>query len=153
MPYELSKKHKARFFSPVLLWGFCILMCSSGIQSGRRAFVFLIRRAFALLFSLLLFSSSLFAQKHLFDAQLITVEEGLANLYTTAVFKDSRGFIWIGTRYGLNRYDGYSFKLYSKENGALNSSEDILKISEDPEGNLWLFLQESRRSPSFWRYS
>ncbi|MEQ8702768.1 MAG: response regulator [Phaeodactylibacter sp.] len=94
-----------------------------------------------MLFSLFLFFSSLFAQKHLFDAQLITVEEGLANLYTTAVFKDSRGFIWIGTRYGLNRYDGDSFKLYSKENGALNSSQNILKISEDAEGNLWLFYK------------
>ncbi|MCB0376391.1 MAG: hypothetical protein KDD04_10770, partial [Sinomicrobium sp.] len=101
-------------------------------------------RAFALFISLAFFfalPSALYSQPYLFDAQLITPEEGLANLYTTAVFKDSRGFIWIGTRYGLNRYDGYSFKLYSKENGALNSSENILKISEDAEGNLWLFYK------------
>ena len=37
---------------------------------------------------------------------------GLSNNQISCIFKDSRGFVWIGTNYGLNRYDGYHSRIY-----------------------------------------
>ena len=38
--------------------------------------------------------------------------DGLSNSQVNCIFRDSRGFIWVGTAYGLNRYDGYRFKTF-----------------------------------------
>ncbi len=56
-----------------------------------------------------------------------------------AIFKDQQGFMWISTRYGLNRYDGHSYQLYTREKNGLSYNDNIRQISQDPEGNLWLF--------------
>ena len=79
------------------------------------------------------------AQQYLFDAQLITTDDGLSSLLTRSVHKDKKGFMWIGTQYGLDRYDGYTFKLYTKEKNGLYKNGGIDHIEEDGEGNLWLF--------------
>src|SRR5690554_5656414 len=41
-----------------------------------------------------------------------SIAGGLSNNSVNVVFQDSRGFIWIGTEDGLNRYDGYEFQIY-----------------------------------------
>jgi len=54
--------------------------------------------------------------------------------------QDSRGFMWIGTRDGLNRYDGYSFinyKYSAIDNNSL-SSNVVTDVVEDKQGNLWI---------------
>lgn len=43
---------------------------------------------------------------------LISTEDSLSQRFIAAIFQDSRGFMWFGTRDGLNRYDGYDFKIY-----------------------------------------
>ena len=53
------------------------------------------------------------------------------------IMQDSRGFIWIGTFKGLNRYDGSRFVTYYKEQLGLDS-DFIHTIIEDKEGNLWI---------------
>ena len=53
------------------------------------------------------------------------------------IMQDSRGFIWIGTFKGLNRYDGTRFVTYYKEQLGLDS-DFIHTIIEDKEGNLWI---------------
>ncbi|MEN0050595.1 MAG: two-component regulator propeller domain-containing protein, partial [Bacteroidota bacterium] len=69
-----------------------------------------------ILFLLLCISASIgITQSYITDHQYLTTEDGLANLFTTAIFQDSKGFVWIGTRYGLNRFDGYNFELYLKQ--------------------------------------
>ena len=55
--------------------------------------------------------TAVFAQEYIYDAQLLTTDDGLANLMTTAFFQDKKGYLWIGTDRGLNRYDGYGFQL------------------------------------------
>jgi ligand-binding sensor domain-containing protein/signal transduction histidine kinase len=57
-----------------------------------------------------------------------------------AIAKDRYGFMWFGTQDGLNRYDGYKFKVYRhvpKDTNSLRRS-DIKVLYEDRQGNLWV---------------
>ncbi|MEN0004900.1 MAG: response regulator [Bacteroidota bacterium] len=65
------------------------------------------------------------------------VEEGLSHREVFEVHQDQLGFIWVGTKYGLNRYDGRSFKWWTKEEQGL-ASNTIHHILEDAEGWLWV---------------
>ncbi|MBN1599591.1 MAG: SpoIIE family protein phosphatase [Bacteroidales bacterium] len=69
-----------------------------------------------------------------------SVESGLSHSHITCLFIDSRGFLWIGTPDGLNRYDGYSFIKYQTRIGDQTSitNDYILDITEDADGNLWI---------------
>lgn len=66
--------------------------------------------------------------------------DGLSNNQIESIFKDRRGFIWIGTHYGLNRYDGYEIKVYKsiKNDSTSLESNSVPSIQEDIQGNLWL---------------
>ena len=57
-----------------------------------------------------------------------------------AILQDSRGIIWIGTRDGLARYDGYQFTVYQPDPGDANSlsHDDVRALVEDEHGNLWV---------------
>ena len=93
------------------------------------------------IYFLLFFSSDYCgAQSYIYEANMLTRDDGLANLSTSTIYKDKKGFLWIGTRFGLNRYDGYSFKLYDRENSGLSSNHRIYSIREDENGNLWVFF-------------
>jgi signal transduction histidine kinase/DNA-binding NarL/FixJ family response regulator len=61
----------------------------------------------------------------------ITTENGLSHEQLNDMCKDDRGIIWIATRYGLNRYDGRSFKIFYKKDGLLLN--DINQVYADGE--------------------
>ena len=67
---------------------------------------------------------------------------GLSNNSVKTILRDSYGFLWIGTESGLNKYDGYGFKVYSMNSGARHAliSNDILGLQEDGLGNIWVNL-------------
>lgn len=67
----------------------------------------------------------------------LSVDEGLSNGRITAMIQDSLGFIWIGTKNGLNRYDGKFMKIYNQQNSMLTSG-DISSLAVDEEGILWV---------------
>lgn len=67
----------------------------------------------------------------------LSTTEGLSNNSVRSIFRDSRGFLWIGTESGLNKYDGYSFQQYHRNNSEL-SNDAINNIFEGPEGNVWI---------------
>ncbi|BDD09584.1 hybrid sensor histidine kinase/response regulator [Fulvitalea axinellae] len=68
------------------------------------------------------------------------VKEGLSQSSVTCISQDSRGYIWVGTQKGLNRYDGYSFETFYanelKENSLPNNH--ILDIACEPNGDIWI---------------
>ena len=74
--------------------------------------------------------------------QQFSAEDGLSNANITAIWTDRRGIIWLGTQYGLNRFDGHRFKNYTAEKDGL-CDNTIRKITEDEEGNLWILGGES----------
>ncbi len=65
------------------------------------------------------------------------MRDGLSHRQVNAICKDRRGFIWLGTKNGLNRFDGYRFTKYTKEMNGLPFN-DINRVLEDEDGNLWL---------------
>jgi|WetSurMetagenome_2_1015567.scaffolds.fasta_scaffold01847_3 signal transduction histidine kinase/ligand-binding sensor domain-containing protein/DNA-binding response OmpR family regulator len=70
----------------------------------------------------------------------LTTNNGLSNNYVSDIFQDRYGFLWFATDDGLNRFDGYEFKIYRNNPQDKNSISDntILSFSEDAKGNLWI---------------
>lgn len=78
------------------------------------------------------------------SAQLIefrnyTVRDGLSNNKVNCVIQDRQGFLWFGCEDGLNRFDGYEFKVFrSSDKKNSISSKDIWSLFEDRDGNIWI---------------
>jgi ligand-binding sensor domain-containing protein/signal transduction histidine kinase len=72
----------------------------------------------------------------------LDTRDGLSNSQVNCVLRDSRGFVWIGTSYGLNRYDGYHFKTFYANQRDTTSIRDnfVSQIFEAYDGKLWLQL-------------
>lgn len=72
--------------------------------------------------------------------QQFTSDNGLSENVVYSLLKDKKGYIWVGTDYGLNRYDGYSFKKYLKIPGDSSSFSDfsVLSLLEDRNGIFWI---------------
>lgn len=75
----------------------------------------------------------------------ITQTKGLPNNHITEIFKDSRGFLWIGSSAGLFRYDGYDARRVTDMAGKQTRvlSEQTLRIQEDAAGRLWVQSESS----------
>ncbi len=67
-------------------------------------------------------------------------EQGLSNSTIEAIYQDKEGFIWFGTRDGLNRYDGQEITSFKNDPADSTSLSDsyIRAIYEDRENNLWV---------------
>ena len=99
---------------------------------------------------------------HDYSISSFSVGEGLSQSTVFAVFQDSDGFIWIGTRGGgLNRFDGYDFDVFvhnSLDSSSLSHNE-VLSIFEDSGGSLWVGTRGGgvnlfdRNRKTFLRYS
>src|SRR5699024_2157323 len=70
----------------------------------------------------------------------ITDNNGLSQNFVTCLLQDHRGFMWIGTKNGLNRYDGYAFTIYRNNPSRANSlnSSYITSLYEDPYHYFWV---------------
>ena len=79
----------------------------------------------------------LHAQQHFFRNYQVT--DGLSTNTVTCMVQDAKGFMWFGTRNGLNRFDGASFKVFRNDAKDPNSigSNSILSLYEDKQQQLW----------------
>ena len=70
---------------------------------------------------------------------------GLSQSEVECVYQDREGFLWIGTRYGLTRYDGKEFKTYYHHIDDPNSigENQLIDISQDKKGFLWFAVFNS----------
>jgi signal transduction histidine kinase/ligand-binding sensor domain-containing protein/DNA-binding response OmpR family regulator len=91
-------------------------------------------------FIIILFTLSGYAQNQSLKFEHLGKKEGLSQINVECIIQDSRGFIWVGTRDGLNRYDGYNFTYYKHDpqDPTSLSSSMITDIAEDKEGNIWV---------------
>lgn len=78
-----------------------------------------------------------FAPSSIIQFEHLSSEDGLPQSAGLAIFQDSRGYLWIGSQDGLNRYDGYSFKIFKHDLESI-SHNNILSIAEDRSGSLWI---------------
>ncbi|MDA3928885.1 MAG: ATP-binding protein [Prolixibacteraceae bacterium] len=92
-----------------------------------------------LLFSLIfVFENTIANEKIIF--QQFTTQDGLSNGTVIKTFRDSKGFLWVCTEDGLNKYDGYNFKKYHPyvNNEVITISIVYNGIVEDKYGRIWL---------------
>ncbi|MBD8526103.1 two-component regulator propeller domain-containing protein [Pseudomarimonas arenosa] len=68
------------------------------------------------------------------------LEQGLAQASVNAMLHDRRGFLWLGTQEGLNRFDGNTFKLYryNKDDANSLSHNFVTALVEDADGIIWI---------------
>jgi len=90
---------------------------------------------YRLLLIFLIFSILIKAQTDTFRA--LTMDNGLSNFVVTSFYKDSTGFMWIGTDNSLDRFDGVDFKHYQFNTGDINKKR-VRAIAETLSGQLYI---------------
>ena len=72
--------------------------------------------------------------------QRLSLESGLSQTFVTSASQDREGFMWFGTQEGLNRYDGYEFRVYihDPDDPASLSHDSVKSILVDHQGRLWV---------------
>lgn len=92
-------------------------------------------------FNFLLFLS-LFGLQIFFSQNIkhLSVDEGLPQSFVSALEQDNEGFVWIGTRNGLSRYDGKNFKTFQHHFNDKNSlaSNTLDHLRKSRENGLWI---------------
>lgn len=90
-----------------------------------------------MLHALLLMPNQGFAQVPI---ESISIQQGLSQGMIYDILQDREGFLWFATKDGLNRFDGYTLKVFSNEayNPHSLSGNSILKLFEDHQGRIWV---------------
>jgi ligand-binding sensor domain-containing protein len=70
----------------------------------------------------------------------ISTADGLSQTKADRIIQDDQGFMWFGTQYGLNRYDGYNFKIFAHDPRDSNSLSGVYirALFKDRDGTLWV---------------
>ncbi len=122
------------------------------------------RRGINSFLSLVLFMvvllTSLPAKKEEIAFDHLSLDEGLSQVSVSCILQDSKGFMWFGTQDGLNKYNGYTFKIYRPEDDNPKSISHIRirTLYEDKSGMLWIgttgggLNKFDRKTGTFTRY-
>ncbi|MDA3780289.1 MAG: SpoIIE family protein phosphatase [Bacteroidales bacterium] len=81
----------------------------------------------------LLNTSTLFSQNYYFD--YYSVHEGLTQSTVFDVLQDEQGYLWLGTKSGISKFDGNTFVNYSTSDGFAENA--VRKIFKDSENRIW----------------
>ncbi len=85
---------------------------------------------------LLLLVTSAVVEAQTYPFRTYSIENGLSESVVNTMTQDEDGYLWVGTGYGLNRFDGIGFKNYYVEDGLLNNS--IQSLYTDQKNQLWI---------------
>ncbi len=87
----------------------------------------------------LLMNITFISAQHL-NFEQISLEQGLSNSLVNSILQDKQGFIWIGTESGLNKFDGYNFKVFNTDpdNPFSIQGRIIKNLFEDSKGLIWI---------------
>lgn len=93
-----------------------------------------------ILFFILFNNKFIYSQFDEIRFEHITKSDGLSQGSVYDVYQDHQGFLWFATQDGLNKYDGYQFKIYRNDSNDSSSISNnwITKITEDKDDNLWI---------------
>ncbi|MES9962262.1 MAG: two-component regulator propeller domain-containing protein [Candidatus Sedimenticola sp. 20ELBAFRAG] len=85
-------------------------------------------------------TSSVIAADPVIKFNRLTTENGLSNNNIPGITQDDRGFMWFATFDGLNRYDGYDFKVYRNDPDDPNSlsGTQLRRVFKDSSGTIWV---------------
>src|SRR5919108_2365576 len=74
----------------------------------------------------------------------LSLEQGLSQSTVMRILQDRRGYVWLATEDGLNRFDGLAFKVYKHDPADTASlpSSFVWDVEEDGSGNLWVATVE-----------
>ena len=99
----------------------------------------MIRHTKIFVFFILVYSHLAISQESFLLFNKIKSQNEIFKTGTHDIFRDSKGFIWIGNEFGLHRYDGYTVISFT-HNADTNSlgCDQVNAICEDQEGNLWI---------------
>ncbi len=86
-----------------------------------------------------LYNNSLIAQE-IFRFEHFNSEDGLSQNTVTSILCDKSGFLWIGTMNGLNRFDGYHFKIFKgrNEQNDFITNNRVIKLWQDEKRFIWM---------------
>lgn len=89
----------------------------------------------------------------------VSTAEGISQTKVDSIVQDNAGFMWFGTRYGLYRYDGYTFHVFVRDSGNPNSLDGVVvrALFKDRDGALWAACDQSlnkfnEKTETFTRY-
>ena len=86
-----------------------------------------------------LFSESMDRFFSQYNFKFITETAGLPYSFVSDIFKDSEGYVWVATHYGIGRYDGYQFLNYGTQTEPICLKNDFVhKVCEDNFRRLWI---------------
>jgi signal transduction histidine kinase/class 3 adenylate cyclase/ligand-binding sensor domain-containing protein/FixJ family two-component response regulator len=85
-------------------------------------------------------------QENSWKIQHIGTETGLSNRFVNCIMQDNRGFTWMGTNFGLNRYDGHRVDILTRESNHLQTNT-IFQLSLDVNQNIWVIQKDVFFSP------
>jgi len=85
------------------------------------------------IFFCLIPSYNIYGQDYSF--RQFTTKDGLVQMQVLRIFQDSRGYLWIGTKGGVSKFDGEKFENFTRADGILGAS--TTQILEDSKGNIW----------------
>ena len=97
------------------------------------------KRFLALVLFFLFAGGQAFAQATPYYFKHYDINSRLSHNTVTSIFQDSRGFIWIGTKNGLNRFDGHDFKIFQRGDSPCDLKNSMIyDLAEDLNHNLWI---------------
>lgn len=77
------------------------------------------------------------AQNYFLTYRHLSVQDGMSSRFITSVLQDNQGFVWLGSDYGINRFDGRNFKIFNSNNSKIRTNSWAV-IQKDISGKIWV---------------